>query len=818
MSTPKALLALVVLPCLALPGGALAQYRPPPMSDAERFIADGDEARIQAARAGSFGEKEKQKAKLEEAIAAYEKALAADHRAVAAATGLGMACSQLKDWDRIIRILSPLQAEFPQDADLAHQLGVALLKTRKYAEATPLLEVAGKSERQDLFINQYYQGWLALQRNDGDQTVTQLLRYLKQRPPEVAENDRDIQELLGKGYLLQKDARKAREAFEASQKGRAEAVGPQLGLAAVFELEGKQADAVKLLERLNVRFPKAPEPKERLARLQLEMGNLRRAEALTGELLGLQDTVAAHLLMADVQLALKQLPAAEREYKAALKRAPTLSGALIGLSHVLQAQGRHDEAILTLAQASAARPEEAPLLAALGTVYRRAGKYEPAISTHQNLLKLNPADPQSQMLLGADYYVASQWDQAVAAYSTVLEGKPGHKAARSWLVAALQHRAKVRTDGGLLDDAIRDLRRAYDLERNTMTARALGALLLSKAQFNEARTVLIEGANLPDAGWRERYLLGWAALGAGDASSAATTFEAAQGHAKDPEALAQVNAGWALARLEAGDVDGAVKKLAETQAKSKAAAANLPLALLRRGFGRLREGDVGGASSDLDAAVKLKPAAPLESLTELLRGLLALEQNRADLATAAFKRALPAADKGPGVGPTRGFLEAYVDYRRDRTQEARKKLDQARRAFKGETWQDFARANARRDGELAYAQGSMPRAERSFREALQSGDPANAYVVHNLACVAYRKGGATSAQNTWKGLVGSVPEATLNLGIMAQVSKDPRRAAQYYGQYLSSRGSYTGLAREWKDRIEAIYGSAGDDAGGEATP
>lgn len=821
MNSALRMTSLAVCLQLALAGAAFAQYRPPPMSDTARLVAEGDEARIEAAKAASFGEKEKTKAKLEEAIAAYEKALAADPKAVSAATGLAQACATLKDWDRIIKVLTPLQAENPKDVDLAHQLGVALLKKRRYAEAAPLLEVAGAAKRPDLFINQYYQGWLAMQRQDGARTVAELQRYLKQRPPEVADNDREIQELLGRGYLLLKNAPQARAAFEASQQGRPEHVASQLGLVGVLELEGRRADAVKLLEGLNVRFPKAPDPKERLARLLLAMGNAKRAEALTGELLGIQDTVSAHLLMADVQLALKQLAAAEREYRAALKRAPTLTGALIGLANVLQAQGRHDEAVLVLVQATEVSPNQPDLLGALGSVYRRAGRFEPAIATHQSLLRLAPSDPRGQLLLGADFFAAAQWDSAVATYTTLLDAQPGHQEARRWLVASLQRRAKARTESELLDDAIRDLRRATELERSTLTARGLGALLLTKGLFPEARTVMAAAAGLPDAGWRERYLLGWATLGAGDAAAATSTFEAAATQTKEPDALAQIGAGWALARLEEGDVDGALRRLAETQSKSKAAAANLPLAVLRRGFASLGRGDVGSGQNDLEATLKLKAGPNLDRLTELFRGLLALEQSRFDLAQVAFKKALPGTDKAPAVVATRNFLEAYAEYRRDRPVDAKKKLDAAKKATKGETWVDFARANSRRDGELAYASGAMPRAEKSFREALLPSDPANAWVLHNLACVQYRKGGSAQAVNIWKGLTGAIPEATLNLGIYTQVqAKDPRRAAVYYGQYLGRRGAYAGLAREWRDRIEAIYGDVDEAAepGPEETP
>lgn len=805
-----------VIACLqlGLVSGAWAQYRPPPMSDAERLIEEGEELRVAAAKAASFGEKDAAEAKLKEAIAAYEKALASNPNAVTAATGLAMACATLKDWDRIIKVLTPLQVRAPRDVDLAYHLGVALLKKKRYAEAIGLLDLVGADKRTDLFLARYYLGWLALQRQDGARAAAELTSYLRQRPPEVAGNDYEIHELSGRAQLLLKDAPKARVEFEAAQLGRREAVSVQMGLVAVLELEGNPPAAVRLLEGLLVRFPKAPEPRERLGRVLLVAGNLKRAEALTRELLTLQDGAAAHLLMADVFLAKKEYPAAELELRASLTRQPGQPGALIGLANVLQVQARHDEAIAVLVQATTGEgAAAAELLAALGSVYRRAGKYDQAIETHQNLARLALPGALAQVLLGADHFAAAQWDAAIAAYTTALERDPENHSARHWLAAALGRRARVRAEAGLLDEAVRDLRKALELERTVPIARGLGALLLTQRQFQEARTVLTEAAALSPTSWQERYLLSWAQLGSNDAPAAVAGFEQAAGQVREPDVQSQIWAGWALASLEAGDLDGAIKRLTDTSGKVKTAADNLPLALLRRGLSRLRSGNVAGAQADFDAIGRAPRAPELESLFELLRGLLVVEQRRGDLALTAFKKAMPATDKAPATVATRAFLDAYLEYRRDRPVEAKKKLQAARKGAKADPWPEFARANSRRDGELSYAIGSMAQAEKSFKEALQATDPLNSYTLHNLACVQYRKGGAAQAAAIWKGLTGVVPEATLNLGIAAQVqSKDMRRAASYYGQYFAAHGAYSGLAREWKDRIEAIYGVSGDEA------
>ena len=69
----------------------------------------------------------------------------------------------------------------------------------------------------------------------------------------------------------------------------------------VLELEGKTADAVRMLEGLVQKYPNAADPKERLARLYLAAGDLKRAEATAAALLRLPETASARLAMSALE-------------------------------------------------------------------------------------------------------------------------------------------------------------------------------------------------------------------------------------------------------------------------------------------------------------------------------------------------------------------------------------------------------------------------------------------------------------------------------------------------------------------------------------
>lgn len=825
----RRLAAALVLVHLLVGGTALAQYRPPPLTESQRLVQEGDAAQVSANAAITSGNKKEAEEKFRKALQLYEQALTTDPTSVTAAAGLGTVANTLQDFNRTVEKLKPVLTSNPTEVTVAYPLGVAYFKLRRYPEAVPLLEQVSTADKLEFLIVNYYLGTYYLYEQRGDLAISKLQRYLAQRPEKLAPNDFAIHELIGKAHLIRKDPASARAAFQKAQAGQAkESVTVQMGLASVLEMEGKAQEAQTLVQTVVSKFPQAPEPKERLGRMLLINGNVAGAETQAVALVKLGSTANAHLLLGDVRLAQKKSAEAEAEYRKVLQLAPGLVPAQIAVGRALQAQGRNEEAIRYLEAAVQAGGNNLELWASLGSVNRRAGRFQRAVEVHRRVVELSPRQALGYNLLGADHFATGQWDQAIEDYANALSVEPGNPVASKWLARALAHRARTRAEGNRVDDAIRDLRRAFDLERSVGMARRLGAALLQKRDFAGARTVLEQGIALPGATWREHWLLGYARHGAGDPERSLESFEQAARLTEEPAELADVSVGAALAEVELGRVNEAVQRLSEpgpSKAARELAQANLPLLLLRRALDSLEKGEAGAADKDVELAEKfpLNKSPDLAKLAAFTRALVYVEGKRFGDASSAFKKALSPAPRW-AVSNTRSLAEAYMLYRREMVAQSRKALAGASR--KPSPWQakwisSLTNALNRLEGERAYAAGNFKASERAFKAVL-AAEPDSAVVQHNLACVDYRQGKTAVAVAEWRKLEPSVSMATLNLGIDAQERRnDIPEAVEAYRRYLaSSGGSRTAAVREWKDRLVAIYGLSGgssDSNSNEAT-
>ncbi|MBN1206569.1 MAG: tetratricopeptide repeat protein [Myxococcaceae bacterium] len=822
-STPLGRFVVALAFVHALVGtSAFAQYRPPPLTESQRLVKEGDDAQVAASAAITSGDKKQAQEKYLKALQLYEQALSVEPGSVPAAAGLGTVGNALQDFNRVVEKLKPVMAANPTEVTLAYPLGVALFKLRRFPEAVPLLEIVSSADKPEHLIVNYYLGTYYLYEQRGDLAIAKLQRYLAQRPERLAGSDFQIHELIGKAHLIRRDPASARASFQRAQAGRPESHTLQMGLAAVLEMEGKTQEARALIQGLVSRFPQAPEPKERLGRILLAAGDVAGAETQAVALVKLGSTANAHLLLGDVRLAQKKPTEAEAEYRKVLQLAPGHIGAQIAVGKALQAQGRNEEAIRYLEAAVQAGGNNLDLWASLGSVNRRAGRFQRAVEVHRRVVELAPRLALGYLLLGADHFATGQWDQAIEDYSNALAAEPGHVAASKWLARALAHRARGRAETNRLDDAVRDLKRAFDLERSAAMARRLGAAMLQKRDFAGARMVLEQAVALPSATWREHWLLGYALHGAGEAQKSLEAFEQAAKLTEEPSDLADVSVGAALAEVELERVDEAVQRLSEpgpSKVARELAQANLPLLLLRRALSRVEKGEVEAADKDVDLAEKfpLSKQPDLARLAFFTKALVLTEQKRFTEASAALKRGLTPAPRW-AVANTRALAEAYLLYRKEQVPQARKVLTGASR--KPSPWQakwiaSLAAALHRLEGERAYAKGHFKLSEKAFKAAL-AGDPESDTLQHNLACVAYRKGKAADAVEVWRKLEPTVSTATLNLGIDAQERrKDIPEAVDAYRRYLaSSGGPRMATVREWRDRLVSLYGlsaSAADE-------
>ncbi len=813
------LIALLV----ALP--ALGQFRPPPLTEAQRLSSSGDQPRAEGSRLLAAGDKKGAETQFKKALDYYLQALKADPQLIVAAEGLGVVGNALGAHDQVIHHLAPVNAAHPKAADVAFNLGIAYFKSRRYEQAVPLLEGVRVGNEPSHLVAHYYLAQFHLATQRGDLAEVALTSYLALRPASVAGGDAEIQGLLGKAYVLQRRPAEARRAFELAQAGKPESAALQVGLATVLELEGKKKEAISSLEKLSGRFPKTVEVKERLARLLLEEQRLPEAERTAQALLALQGSANAHLLLAEVHLAQKRPAEAEAQARKALAVAPGLLPAQIRLGTALQAQGKHDEAVAMLETAVASSQGTSfDALAALGSANRRASRFQKAIEAHQQGLKLAPRYPPAHMLLAADYFAAGDWDRAIQHYSSVLQLVPADPRATHWLAYAYARRGKSRAaEANRLEDAANDLRRAFDLEGSGVMALNLATVLLDLDRYEEAVTVLGAGQTRKDSTWQHGFLMGLAQLGAGRSAEALQAFQAASASAPDADARAEVGAGAALALAAQGKLDEAVAGLEKGKGVRLGAALaqdNLPFLLYRRALWRVAGGAVSGAREDLAAADRLGGAHPDQvPLATLARALVAVEDGNSAAAAAGIKRAR--LEKVGWLLPgTPAVLTAYLHYRGDRFAEARKQATVAGRGGgpAARAASALGRAIQRREAEKKYQRGDYRGAEAALKQALR-GEPNSPVLAVNLAAAQYAQRGAkvaSAASAIWNRHAEAVPEAKLNLGVAAlDTQSKVERAVGYFEEYVKSGGPRSSLVREWAERLRVLrMGSAVATEGG----
>ncbi len=813
MTLPSSLPRRLGLAMLLFAGTASAQFRPPPMTEAERIVRTAEEARVEANKALVDQDKGRAKSRFEAALARYEEALKLDPDLAAAAEGIGECGTALGDHQRVANRLLPYVKDHPSDITAAYHTGVALLKLRRFPEGIPLLERTSAANRPEHYLAHYYLGRYYLYEQRAEPAIAEFHGYLSQRPEKLSANDHEVLLLLGHAYLYNRAGAYAREAFQRGQKGRPEDLNFQMGIAASFEIEGRLQDAVSLLEGLGTRFPNAPEPRERLGWLMLQSGNAARAEQAAQAALNLKQSAGGWHLLGEVKMAQKKLGEAEQHLRKALEQGPTLDLARLTLARVIQLQGRNDEAIALLEEARRNGLNSVDLWATLGSVYRRAGRYQEAIEAHRKVVEGAPTFARGFVLLGADRYATGEWDEAIVEYTHALEREPTHAGARHWLALSLTQRARVLARREQLGDAARDLRRAFDLERTAPMARSLAAVLMTQKTWPEAIEVLSVGVKLPGAGWQEHMLHGYALLGGGKAAEAVAAFEAASRLTKERDQVSDIYAGWALAKLELGEFDTAVSRLMEptfSKTTGNVTRNNLPVALVRRALGAVESGNLERAAKDLDAVDAMKNLPPeVDRLALYARALIDVEQGRFSGAQAKLRRALAGKERDWERASTQQLTEAWAEYRAEDLRSATRLLAQARKRS-DPAQSDFVtqldRAITRREGELAYTRGALPQAEKAFKAAL-ADDPLNNHLQHNLACVQYRRGSTAPAVEAWTKVAPSISQSWMNLGIDAQLRrKDIADAVAMYARYASSGGPGAGTARDWKQRLQAIYG------------
>jgi len=802
----------------AMPSIASAQYRPPPLTEAQQLVRDADTARTDAAAAEAKGDRKSADAGYKSAADMYAKALKLDNQLQPAASGLGTLLNTLKQYARTVELVRGFADAHPEAHDVSLPVGVALYKLQRGAEALPYLDRVIAANEPQLFLAHYYRGLYALSISDGAKASEELNAFLGQRPPDLANGDVQILELIGRAELIRRRPADARAAFEKAQKGRPESISVQLGLASVFELEGKPDKAIALVDGLTKRQPKSVEAKDRLARLLVNAGKVADAEKVADDLLKLQASPATMLLAGDIALLAGKATNAEGHYRRALAASPKLVAAEIGIGRALEKQGKYDDARVLLEKAAEAAPTDPLLWAALGSTYRRANRFTKAVEAHEKVVKLLPSSPLGHLLLGADHFATGEWDEAIRDYQSATRADASSTRAKHLLNLTLVRRAQTKIRRKLLDEAVLDLRRAYDVERSPETGLLLAAVLLEEKKISEADRVTDELAKEKSPPWQVHLLRAYSLLGTGRAPQAVDALEEAKKVVKEPKALELIAVAWSLAKIETGDYEAAISRLNEFAGSDAAAVVkvNLARAYVKLGWKKLEAGDTAGAAKDLDAARSLGPKGPLANAATLLHAMLLVDARKTGPALEEVRSALGTGKVTWAEPATRPLLEAYIHYRAGQTAQAKKVLANAKKVIPTTgpvaTWVGKLQASiSEREARELVAKGQFVPAEALFKKLL-AGDPQNLFLQHNGVVAAYRRGDTARAVTVWTQLEGSVPEAIYNLGVDEETRRrQPKAAMAHYQKYLANArgGADRKELKESIERLQRIYGGGG---------
>jgi superkiller protein 3 len=297
------------------------------------------------------------------------------------------------------------------------------------------------------------------------------------------------------------------------------------------------------------------------------------------------DALEATFSDAATALARGDLIAAEQGFQAVLKSQPNHIGALGNLGVIYSRSGRTRDAIDVYRRALKMAPNDTPLLVNLGLAYLKEENHEAAKRTFAPLVARNPSDGRLRELLATTQVHTGESAKALA----TLEHLPrspnviylmglanlhlgNREKARELLdesfptamspAQAAFLRGKAYYDSTLFDDAIREYRRARELDdalpgvsvelaralvstrdneaaetelRNILKKQPsdadasylLGALLVQAGRENEAIPLLEKARAARPDGWGAYYYLGRAKLQTKDARSAAPLLEKA---------------------------------------------------------------------------------------------------------------------------------------------------------------------------------------------------------------------------------------------------------------------------------------------------
>jgi tetratricopeptide (TPR) repeat protein len=498
---------------------------------------------------------------------------------------------------------------------------------------------------------------------------------------------------------------------------------------------------------------------------------------------------------------------------------------------------RAGKAIEKLLRAVAARPDDAETIAVLAEAYLADGNGASAATQATKGLAIPGQEKNVQLLglAGEGFYAAGQLREARSRFERGLaiskeKGGAGDARITGLLVDTINRQAAERWAADDITGAERLLLEAQAVDpENTRTAFNLGLVAENRGDHETAIKYLSARLARIPGDLVSNRIIAKAYLGMGDEAKAADAYSRAATDAaarRNLTVLAEVYTEWApliLKSGKAGAVDDAVDKLeqaaqyARGQPFERATKRNLVVAYFRRGYERLRSRRGSDAIEDLEAATK---DASLLTGNEpevfgFALGLAYLDGGQTSKAAAIFQGLSRKGNlsflKPPFDAVGADFFSAYTLYR-DSSPSAHSKAAPPLERLAGKTGgalgakvKELARSNWEQVAYDANTRGQGREADVALRKASALGAAdRRPQIEHNQAVLDADKNPA-GARATFTRLTERVPEALINLGILADREGDAKAAFDAWSQ-ARTRGARSPRLDEWLDTKKRIFG------------
>lgn len=792
LATPVGLVAL-----------APATARAATPEDVRRDLQDANEAMESARSLIARGEAKAGKKRLAEAEKLYKDLLAQNPEQRDAAVGLSAVYFLQKRYDDGVALMRPFHDRMPDDADVAHQLGLHLYRAGQQGLAVPLLEkVAADPQRFDaawLLALHYYR------LGDWEAGLQHAEHYNAARP-----DDLESLALVGTYYLKANRFDRAVAVLDTYVAAHPENISARINRANALFRMGEVDRAGAEYEALLAKFPDRARFLYNLAAVRIKQDRCADALPLLARFLAKEPKNGPGLYFrADCLMRLERWDDAKEAFAAAGTEGPSNPWVYYGLSKVALEKGDRTGALENGKRAVDLGPTEAELASWLGTLYRRVEQRPAdALTWHDKAIALDASEAAWSVERGRDLWALQRVSDAQAAFDRARELDSASTDALVGAAAARTALGVADFEAGRLPEAEARFVDALDIMPAYQLARANLALTkVATGHSRDAAAVLAAqpggvdvGPDLVAAGALVKLLdedLDGAAQAAASARAGGTTLVALvaeiEGH------VAARRASWEQAAKSFEEAAAIATRPALDRARAQA--------WLEVGLERLGRGE-GGARDALGRASKLKATLDPDDVGTLEFSLSALAVVTADNGEAAAKN-LAAAISAPKyaggnwarVRDTGWGYAAYGYLKAGNAADARRMLERVRdRVALGVAYDALQNAADDVEARRAYQSGDFAKAEGIWAAMIARGvaDPG---VKNNLGAARFQLGKAADAEATWRPLAdaGAPAEALYNLGNALGRRGDHQGSWALLKRYVATGGAAAAL----KDRVDA---------------